>query len=168
MFVMRMIKGPWGGGGREGKWQDWDTRPPSRHPPARRPPLKLCSSLSCPPQCQNLDVLLSLGKNFHQLHHIYVGLEERQKEAREPTQGTAQALPSRPHHRVSRAGGQAAGLRALKRKLRGSQDGPLSPVRLLTADLSRTSAAIHPPPLTDKGRGQNPKIGHIPAGRRKT
>ena len=167
MFVMRMIKGPWRGGGRKENGKT-GTHGLSRHPPARRPPLKLCSSLSCPPQCQNLDVLLSLGKNFHQLHHIYVGLEERQKEAREPTQGTAQALPSRPHHRVSRAGGQAAGLRALKRKRRGSQDGPLSPVRLLTADLSRTSAAIHPPPLTDKGRGQNPKLGHIPVGRRKT
>lgn len=119
----------------------------SHHPPAAwATPKALLLTFVPPSQCQNLDVLLSLGKNFHQLHHIYMGLEERQKEAEEPTQGTAQALPSRPHHRVSRAGGQAAGSRALKRKLRGSQDGPLSPVRLLPADLSPSSAIIHPPP----------------------
>ena len=95
MFIMMTIKGLWGRGEQEnGKTR---THGLSQHPPAAlaTPKALLLTFVSPAPKCQNLDVLLSLGKNFHQLHHIYVGLEKRQK-AREPTQETGPSLEAPP------------------------------------------------------------------------
>lgn len=92
MFVMRMIKGPWGEQ-KAGKWQDWDTWPFSSSTSTLATSKALLLTFVPPRQCQNLDVLLSLGKNFHQLYHIMWGWKRGRKKPKSPPRGQPRPFP---------------------------------------------------------------------------
>lgn len=119
------------------------------------PPLKLCSSLSCPPpNVRTWMCFCPWGRISINFITYTWGWKRGRKKPESPPRGQPRPFPRGP---TIGSPGQAAKQQGLKRKLRGSQDGPLSPVRLVPADSPHTSAVMHPPPPTDKGRGQNPK-----------